>query len=101
MELPYCLDAAVAKCLQHLGLRLQSAFDGRHEFCAFRALPRIGWVQKHLVLLPLLAIDDAPIVSRLSQPAGLRASAVGMKNLRSTASGFLAPSSASQPPTRP
>src|SRR6266700_2659625 len=57
-------------------------------------------MEKNLVFLPLLAIDDALIVSRLLQPARLRASAVGMKNLRSTASGFRAPSAASQPPTR-
>jgi hypothetical protein len=79
MELPYCLDAAVEKCLQHLGLLLQSAFDDRHDFFAFRVLLRIGWAQKNLVFLPLLAIDDALIVSRLLQPACLRASAVGMK----------------------
>src|SRR6266851_2025932 len=45
-------------------------------------------MEKNLVFLPLLAIDEALIVSRLLQPARLRASAVGMKNLRSTASGF-------------
>src|SRR5712691_3044251 len=48
-------------------------------------------MEKNLVFLPLLAIDGALIVSRLLQPARLRASAVGMKNLRSTASGFRAP----------
>src|SRR6266700_2561652 len=57
-------------------------------------------MEKNLVFLPLLAIDGALIVSRLLQPARLRASAVRMKNLRSTASGFRAPSAASQPPTR-
>src|SRR6266568_4628996 len=57
-------------------------------------------MEKNLVFLPLLAIDGALIVSRLLQPARLRASAIGMKNLRSTASGFRAPSAASQPPTR-
>jgi hypothetical protein len=61
-----------------------------------RVLLRIGWVQKHWVFPPLLAIDDAPIVSRLLQPACLRASAIRMMNLRSTASGFRAPSAASQ-----
>jgi hypothetical protein len=44
------------------------------------------------------AIDDAPIVSRLLQPASRRASAVWRINLRSAASGFRAPSAASQPP---
>ncbi len=52
-----------------------------------------------MVFVPLPAIDDAPIVSRLLQPACLRASSVRMIDLRST-SGFPAPSAASQPPRR-
>jgi len=54
-------------------------------------------MEKNLVFLPLLAIDDALIVPRLLQPARLRASAVGMKNLRSTASGFRAPRASGVP----
>jgi len=54
-------------------------------------------MEKNLVFLPLLAIDGALIVSRLLQPAHLRASAVGMKNLRSTASGFRAPRASGVP----
>ena len=48
-------------------------------FCIWiRVLLRHGWVQKHWVFPPLLAIDDAPIVSRLLQPVCLRASAIRM-----------------------
>ena len=54
-------------------------------------------MEKNVVFLPLLAIDGALIVSRLLQPAHLRASAVGMKNLRSTASGFRAPRASGVP----
>ncbi len=50
-----------------------------------------------MVFLPLLAIDGALIVSRLLQPARLCASAIGMKNLRSTASGFRAPRASGVP----